>query len=360
MSDLVALSLLTLVPQISGGTETYARRLCEALSRVGTMRYRAYVPTIAPDAAGPLPSEVVPEYHAARTVPGRILAMAEAALLPKRIGKRLVAEQPDVVHFPLSVLLPRIHHPAVVTTIHDVQHEFFPKFFSHAELAYRRAVYGWTVRRSRMIITISDHAREAMIERFGLPPASVRRIYNGVDHGRFRPSSLPREPFLLYPANRWAHKNHDRLLQAFALMRKKRPELRLVLTGAGHEAHAPAEGVVVRGHVPFEELLRLYATASAMVYPSLYEGFGLPVLEAMASGCPVACSNTAALPEVAGEAAMLFNPYSPESIAEATLRVLQSPQAFVAAGLAQAAKFTWEATAREHDEVYRAMAVRPS
>src|SRR5581483_11955644 len=121
------------------------------------------------------------------------------------------------------------------TTVLDVQHEVFQEFFSRAELAYRRLFYGWTVRRSRIVITISEHARHALIERLGLAPDRVRAIHLAVDHERFTPDGRDRAEFLLYPANRWPPKNHERLFEAFALIRRERPDLRLVLTGQGHD-----------------------------------------------------------------------------------------------------------------------------
>jgi glycosyltransferase involved in cell wall biosynthesis len=255
----------------------------------------------------------------------------------------------------------------------DIQHEVFPEFFSRAELAYRRRVYGWTVRKSRIVITISEHAREALVERLGLDPGRVRAIHLAVDHERFTPGAgrvageaddarpedrvacgapggRPREPFLLYPANRWRHKNHERLLASFALVRRERPELRLVLTGAGHERLSLPEGVESRGHVSPAELVGLYRTAAALVYPSLYEGFGIPCIEAMACGCPVAVSRAASLPEVCGDAAVYFDPLSTESIAQGIRDVLDHPPA---GGTEQAARYTWERCADEHDAVYR-------
>jgi glycosyltransferase involved in cell wall biosynthesis len=342
--------MLTLVPGVVGGSETYARELARALARIGELEYRAFVPSIAPDAGDGLPTTVVPEYRASRTMPGRIGAMAAAALAPGRLRRALRLSELDAIHFPLSVMLPPVDSPPAATTVLDIQHEVFPEFFSRAELAYRRRVYGWTVRRSRIVITISEHAREALIERLGLAPERVRAIHLAVDHGRFTPDSRSREPFLLYPANRWRHKNHERLFEAFALVRRERPELRLVLTGAGHEGLSLPEGVESRGHVSLDELVELYRTATALVYPSLYEGFGIPCVEAMACGCPVAASRVASLPEVCGDAAVYFDPMSAESIADGIRRVLDRPPA---GGIEQAARFTWEECARRHDVVYR-------
>ena len=342
--------MLTLVPGVVGGSETYARELARALARVGELEYRAFVPAIAPDAGDGLPTTVVGEYRAARTMPGRIAAMSLAALAPGKLRRALRLAELDGIHFPLSVMLPPVDAPPAATTVLDIQHEVFPEFFSRGELAYRRRVYRWTVRKSRIVITISEHSRAALVERLGLDPERVRAIHLGVDHERFTPDRGAREPFLLYPANRWRHKNHERLFEAFALVRRERPELRLVLTGAGHENLSMPEGVESRGHVSLDELVGLYRRAAALVYPSLYEGFGIPCVEAMACGCPVAVSRVASLPEVCGEAAVYFDPESVESIAQGIREVLDHPPA---GGIERAARFTWDSCARAHDDVYR-------
>jgi glycosyltransferase involved in cell wall biosynthesis len=342
----VGLSLLTLVPGISGGSETYARELVRELGRAGRFEYRVFLPPIATDVTG-VPVEVVSEYRASRSLPGRVLAMADASIAGGRIRRRF--ESVDVLHFPLSVMLPRNPGRPAVTSVLDVQHELLPEFFSRAELTYRRRVYGWSVRRSELVVTISRHAAQTLVERLSLPEERVRPIHLGIDHDVFTTGTEPRGEFLLYPALGWPHKNHARLFEAFAALREKRPELELVLTA--YEGSVP-DGVRARGRVPREELVSLYRTAAALVFPSLYEGFGQPPLEAMACGCPVACSNAASLPEVVGDAARLFDPTSVEEIAAAVEEVLDDPEPWRARGLERAKEFTWEKTAREHDDVY--------
>jgi glycosyltransferase involved in cell wall biosynthesis len=395
-SDVVGISLLTLVPGISGGSETYARELCRALARVGELEYRVFLPSIAPDAGDGLPSEVVRGYRASRSMPGRIAAMSMAAARPGPLRRALRVDALEAIHFPLSVMLPPMSRPPAATSVLDLQHEHHPEFFGRAELAYRKLVYGWTIRHSRIVIAISEHARQTLLERYGLPRERVRTIHLGIDHTRFRPDtaglsgsepqtqgdrggrdrealgqagasdesvsetqqergsgSEPQSstgPFLLYPARSWPHKNHARLFEAFGLLRRTRPELRLVLTN--YDRPTPA-GVESRGRVSPDELAELYRAAAALVFPSLYEGFGQPPLEAMACGCPVACSNVASLPEVVEGAARLFDPTEPEAIAEAIEDVLRDPEPWIERGLARAAAFTWDACAREHDAVYR-------
>jgi glycosyltransferase involved in cell wall biosynthesis len=216
-------------------------------------------------------------------------------------------------------------------------------------------VYGWTVRRSRLVVTISEHAKQALVERLGLPPEKVRVIYLAVDHERFGPGQEEREPFLLYPANPWPHKNHARLIDAFRLVRVRHPELRLVLTGHGHEEPVP-EGVEIAGRVPLDELVSLYRRASAVVFPSLYEGFGQPPLEALACATPVACSDIPPLREVCGDAAVYFDPSGPEAIAAGIEEALRRAPELSAAGPPRAARFTWSENARLHENVYRELA----
>jgi glycosyltransferase involved in cell wall biosynthesis len=349
---MVGISLLTLVPRISGGSETYARELVRALARVGRLEYHVFAPSIAPDAIDGLRGTTVRSYPASRTMAGRIRAMAVTSVFPGRLRHEVATAGPSVLHFPLTIAIPRGSGVPTVTSVLDLQHELYPRFFSRAELAYRRFAYRAAVRESNVVITISEHVRETIVERLEVPADRVRAIHLGIDLDRLSPGTGPREPILLYPANAWPHKNHARLLQAFELLRRKRPKLGLVLTGSGLEKLPERDGVDVRGHVPREELIRLYQAAEALVFPSLYEGFGLPPLEAMACGCPVAAAGTGALPEVLGDAARYFDPTEPEEIAAAVLDVITNPNALVERGLARASGFTWDECARRHDSVY--------
>jgi glycosyltransferase involved in cell wall biosynthesis len=345
----VGISLLTLVPRLSGGSETYARELVRALGRVGRHDYLALLPRIAADVDG-APSELVSAYRASYTTPGRMLAMLEGFVRSGRL--RPSYRDLDVVHFPLTIAIPRVRQPAV-TTILDLQHEHLPAFFSRAERTYRRVAYRSAARRCERVVTISHHAARDIVERLGVPEERVRPIHLGLDHSVFRPGTEAREPFLLYPARPWPHKNHARLFEAFRELRRRRPELELVLTA--YEGPAP-DGVRSLGHVSRDELVDLYQRASALVFPSLYEGFGQPPLEAMACGCPVASSNAASLPEVCGDGAYLFDPSSVEEAIAAVEDVLDRPEAWRARGLARAAAFSWDATARAHDDVYAELA----
>ena len=348
----VGISLLTLVPGEVGGAETSARGLCGGLAEVGTLDYAAFTPPAAPGAGEGLPETAVPEYRLARSVPERALAMALAAVRPSRLRRRLGAL--DAVHYPLTIALPPLDIPTVVT-VHDLQHLDHPELFSRAERLFRARTHEGSARKADAVIVPSQFVRRRTIELLGLPPENVHAIAWGVDHERFRPGDDTREQFLLYPARPWPHKNHARLFEAFAHLREERPELRLVLTGGGHEGRPVPPGVEVRGLVSGEELASLYRRTACLVFPSLYEGFGQPPLEAMASGAPVAAANVPAVAEACGDAAALFDPTDPEDIAAVVSGVLDAPERFAAAGPKRARDFTWAETARRHEAVYQGL-----
>ena len=346
---MIGLALLTLVPGELGGSETAARSLLQQLAATGTLPYRVYLPPVAPDGSEGLPSEIVGEYREARTIPERLLAMGLAAARPGSLRRRL--QEADVVHYPLTIRIPPTKAPSVVT-LHDTQHLDLPALFSRGERLFRVFAYHRSARSASRVIVPSAFVRDRAIASLGLDPSRIRVIHHGIDHTRFVPGTVEREPFVLYPARRWLHKNHDRLLEAWTIVRRTRPDLRLVFTGGGHPPESP-DGVDVRGHISGDELVSLYQRATAVVFPSLYEGFGQPPLEAMACGAPVASSNAASLPEVCGDAALLFDPNDPQAIAQAILDVVAAPDAWRTRGFARAAAFTWASSAQAHEAVYR-------
>jgi glycosyltransferase involved in cell wall biosynthesis len=313
--------MLTLRPGRMGGSETYARGLARALAEHGSLEYRCLVRTGAEDAAAGLPAEV---------------------------GRRL--DGLDAVHYPFTIPVPRTRLPTVVT-LHDLLHREGSYLPSPSKRLLRRYLYDRAARRGALVIVPSLYVRDRAHELLGLPLERVRAVYHGIDHDRFHPRPEGREGFLLYPAQPWAHKNHARLFEAFALLRSERPELELVLTGDRFR-DLPA-GVRTAGRVGWDELPSLYRRAGALVFPSLHEGFGYPPLEAMASGCPVACSNATALPEICGDAAIFFDPTSVHEMATAAARALEAGEELIRRGLERAARFTWVEAARGHEAVYR-------
>jgi glycosyltransferase involved in cell wall biosynthesis len=290
--------------------------------------------------------------------------MTFAALAPQ-IAARDVPPGIDVVHYPVTIPIPRIVDATRIVSLNDVQHHELPEFFSPPERRFRTLAYDRAARRADHVLTLSEHAREQIVERLGIQPNDVTAIPCAVDHDRFTPepdeqdarlADLP-ERFVLYPANLWPHKNHERLLRAFDVVGAE--DLDLMLTGQTYGRPLPGRRsprVRHLGHLPFAQLPALYRRATAMVFPSLFEGFGMPLVEAMACGCPVAASGRGAIAEVCGDAALMFDPTEEDAIADAIRRII-SDGALRArlrdAGVARAATFRWRDVAERHVAVYR-------
>jgi glycosyltransferase involved in cell wall biosynthesis len=339
--------LLTFVPAGMGGSETYVRALVHALADRADVGVTVLV---SPAARGSFPGvqeRVVTRVRGGASSAARLRTLAQASL-PGAEARAELADA-DVVHYPFTVPVPGAGSVPWVETLLDVQHLDLPAMFSRAERAYRVWAYDRAAKRADRVITISEFSKQRIVDHLGIDPGRIDVAHLGVDLTEFTYSAEPREQFVLYPANAWPHKNHHRLLQAMTLVRAARPELRLVLTGGSRAAlGALPEWVEHRGHVPTPELRQLYRSAACLVYPSLYEGFGLPPLEAMASGCPVAASRSGSLPEICGDAAVLFDPHDVDAIAAGVLEAIEGAQQLVPAGVARVAGFTWEKCADAH------------
>ena len=275
---------------------------------------------------GPVELVVRRAFRPGRRAPARAAALA-AGLAGRRLLARGLPAGLDVLHYPFTVPLPAALGASVLT-LHDVQHHDLPNFFPRAERLLRRFSYDSAARRATLVVTPSEYARDRIVEVLGIAPERVVSIHHGIDHERFRPEPSapdqldgPERPFVLYPANVWPHKNHERLLKAFEQLRD--PDLELVLTGRtyGRLPRLP-DRVRHLGYVDVDSMPALYRAARALVFPSLYEGFGGPPLEAMACGCPVASSKRASLREVVGDACLELEPDSIESISDAIGRVV--------------------------------------
>jgi len=279
----------------------------------------------------------------------------------------------DLVFAP-NFLPPPTAVDRLVVTVHDLAFRLFPGTAPGRTLRWlHRAEQGF--HRARRIIAVSDCTKGDLLATYGIPDDRVEVIPHGVDHEVFRPpppgssgSMGPRlgveGPYLLFLGGIEPRKNLPTLLRAYArLPENVRPAL--ILAGSGVPwnpegrdqleaalrdlpGHA-ADRVVVTGYVPESEKVHLLQGAAALVYPSLYEGFGLPVLEAMACGTPVLTSNASALPEVAGDAALLVDPRNTDAIEEGMEKLLTNQDLRARlreAGLARAQGFTWDETAR--------------
>lgn len=345
--------MLTLVPGGMGGSETYARELTRQLASVDGLTATAYLPGAAAGFSEGIEERVIAGMRSGASSISRLGVIAAASMLAPSIRREM--RSATVVHFPLTVPVPRpARRQSFVQTLLDVQHLDLPQLFTRSELAYRRHFYDAAARSADAVITISEFAKARMVELLDIEPSKIHVAHLGVDAGKFTPNCGERENFVLYPARGWQHKNHTRLIEAMTVVREVRPGIRLVLTGGALDALGELpDWVERRGLVSVEELQNLYRTAAVLAFPSLYEGFGLPPLEAMASGCPVAASGAGSIPEVCGDAAVLFDPTDVQAIAAGILGAIAGGVELSWRGLEQVARFTWERCRDRHVDVYR-------
>ncbi len=371
----IGIYTLFLYPGQIGGIETYVRHLLAALGRVDPAnQYTIFVGEHNRQLFDPIIYPNFEKVNVSLAPAGASLlkrGLRKLKLLPSHIAQQMQAHPPDLIHYPGTTIdQPELKTPCVLT-MHDIQQEYFPQFFSPEELAWRRATFRPSARQARRIITDAEYTRRSIIDTYGVAPEKITAIPLGVDD-IFRPLSgqavaairrkygLP-EQFFFYPANPWPHKNHARLFEALkglrcplvlsGILKANRGNLEALVKEAGVQ-----EQLHILGYVPYEELPGLYNAATALVFPSLFEGFGMPTLEAMACGCPVICSDTTSLPELVGQAALSVNPLDPAQLGEAMQRVLNSPalrRELGQKGLERAKQFSWSRTARETVEVYQ-------
>ena len=370
----VGFSLLTLFPGLVGGSETYVHGVLGEFAAgngpedLAILANRHVLEPYARYERGPVRLHHVASYRPGSSTATRAAAMALARALPGRTA-RDVPRGLDVLHYPVTVPIPELDLPKVVT-IHEVQLYDRPEVFSAFERRYRRWAYDGSARSADVVIAVSDYVRRRLVEE-GVDPARVETIPYGIDHERWTPGPRPEderalarhslpERFVVYPANIWPHKNPERLVEAFAQVSD--PSLHLVLAGQTYGRLDPllelarrlgiGERISHVGHVAPAEMPALLRRAFGVVFPSLYEGFGLPPIEAMACGVPIATSDRASLAEVVGDAAIIFDPESPEAIADAIDRLGTDGRALRDRGIERAARFSWPRAAERHVEVY--------
>jgi glycosyltransferase involved in cell wall biosynthesis len=352
----VGLNLVFLVPGETGGMEVAARELIPALvAAAPDVRFTAFVGR----EAGPGPwGELIP----AVTVPVRASSRVEwvsgeQLLLPGLAARAGV----DLLHS-LASTAPALGPFRRVVTVHDLIYARYPEAHAGLRAIGMRALVPLAVRASHRVIADSTSTSRDLVDLLGTPPAkidvvplglgAVARVPPAPEDAVRRRLGLGDRPVLLSLSAKRPHKNLAALLEALALL-DDRPVLVLAGYPTAYErelrdrasALGLADDVRWPGWLDPAELEGLWALSDAFVFPSLYEGFGLPVLEAMARGVPVACSNAASLPELAGTAALLFDPHDPRAIAAALARIPEQAERLRPAGLERAAEFTWERTA---------------
>ena len=316
------------------------------------------------------------EHLPARTVSAGYKPWRMAVLIGQALGIGFDRLLPDgqLFHATEHLLLPFRHVPTVLT-VHDLIYHLFPEHHKALNYHYLNRTMPLYCRRADAIIAVSESTRRDLIDQYHIDPAKITVVYEAAA-SHFQPAppdrvdpvrsrySLP-DRFLIHVGTLEPRKNLVRLLNAVAALREAEIKVNLVLVGARGwlyegffrrlEELALEDTVRVLGYVPDEDLPALYCAARACVLPSVYEGFGLPVLEAMACGTPVVCSRAASLPELGGEAARYFDPYDTEDMASALRQVWESEslqEEMSTSGLAQSARFSWTKTAEETVAVY--------
>jgi glycosyltransferase involved in cell wall biosynthesis len=330
------------------GDETYIRGLLGELAGAPGLRLAAI--TRRPD--------LVPEGIEPVELPARSQMLRMAQSVP-RLLRRL---RPDLAHFQHSLPL-SCPCPAVLT-VHDLSFERDSAVMGLRDRLTFKAVVPRSARRAARVLAVSELTKRDLIEHYGIPEDKIVVTPNGVDPAFTPQGSSPNgEPYALFVGALQPRKNAGIAIEALALLGESAP--RLVVVGKDHGGRAEAEraaersGVAARvefrGHVPQDELAALYRGAACLVFPSRYEGFGLPMVEAMASGTPVVATTAGALPEVAGGAAILVEERNPVALAGGIERAIADRDRLVAAGLERAGQFTWAETARRTLEVYRSL-----
>jgi len=301
----------------------------------------------------------------------RYLSLKEAYRL-----SRVIRSQKDIVHLPnqnfarYALLL----KTPFIVTVHDVIRFYFD--FAKETISERilLTLDKRYIKRASHIIADSQNTKNDLIKYSKIPEDRISVIYCGVDHSIFRPYSIKplNKPYILYVGSERPRKNLGRLFEAFAKLKGEFPELKLVKVGeAGRlgkyraDTMKKLDSLGITRDVIFVEyaseldLAHYYSSAQLLAYPSLYEGFGLPPLEAMACGCPVVTSNISSLPEVVGEAGIMVNPYDTDSLVKAMRQVLTNDELranMVRKGLERAKEFSWERAAEQTLEVYNKVA----
>jgi len=388
----VALDMRWMIPGHAGGLENLARSFTRHLLALD--RYNAYTAI--------LPARCRYDFDLRGHDNFRVISQDSLGAYARRLRLRLVRalfgrlrldhwESPEVMRLRFArsldaeivysypgYIYPDVYPLRHVLMVPDIQHEYFPEFFSKQALEERRRLYGDSIQRADHICAISQFTRQTLIERLGVAPDKITTVALAADpifntggepledDTKLRKYGLQPGSYLFFPAHTWRHKNHRTAIDALRILRGKyglTPTL--VCSGGAREAQPALEQQIAEhglhnqvrflGYCPHADLPALYRGAACLIFPSLFEGFGMPVLEAMACGCPVVCSNTSSLPEIAGDAALLVDPFAGEAFAEAAARLLRDADlraGMRARGLPQAERFSWQRHTRETVAVF--------
>lgn len=288
-----------------------------------------------------------------------------------RVSLEMLLKPPDVFFVPAHTI-PLFHPKVTITTCHDIGFEIFPELYSQQELRYHRFTMRFAIKNAQKIITVSNFTKQEMVKIYQVDPDKITVIHNGFSRKDLYPSNDQEKiknvlakykinsPYLLYIGRLEQKKNTPGLIKAYHLLKSRGLPHKLVLVGQfGQKSSEVKEvinkyklqnDVIFTGYIAEQEKPLILSGAEIFVFPSFYEGFGIPLLEAMGCGTPVVASRAASIPEIAGEAAVYFDPHYPEDIAEQIKKVIDNAELknqLIAKGLEQVKKYSWERCAQE-------------
>jgi len=378
----IGINLLPLRPSENGGMEVYFRSLLAALLELDSNNEYYLITAPYNDSS----------IHCAVKNCRKILLNGKTPVF-RKVGqyvKRIIGKQGlstgsllyiidkyrfDLWFCPFLSLDPRPLAIPSIVTIPDIQHEYHPDYFSNQELSLRKAYIQPSCEAATEIITISEYSKQCIVDKCNIDSAKIHVIHLAAGDKYHDPDidieavklkyCLP-ERYLFYPANCWPHKNHQMLIMAlFLYHRSFNDPIHLVLSGSGMSENQPVRDVIAQyelqeyihilDYVDSDDMPALYKNAKALVFPSLFEGFGIPLLEAMAAGCPVIASDSTSIPEVAANAAYLFDAKKPQSICDAMRRIIEDEgtrSVLIERGRWRAKQFSYEKVARKHLELF--------
>ena len=373
----VGINLLWMVPGIVGGSETYMTRLLRGLSeRDSGLDYTLFALPQMADAHPDLASQYRVSYAPLSGQMKSFRVAGENTWLARECRRQMI----DLVHHGGGTM-PLVRTTRSVLTIHDLQFLYFPEYFTRSKLRFLKTMVPRSAEAARLVLVPSEFSRRTVIERLSIDPSIVIVVPHGI--APREQSEVPTDirerfgldgPYFLYPAATYPHKNHLVLLEAFCRLLKEHPNAYLVFTGAkAWQEWSVAKNMGERiqreivklgisgrvkslGYVTSADLDALYNEAVALTFPSKFEGFGAPALEAMARRCAVIASNATALPEVIGDSGMLVSPDNAEEWTHAMALVLEDEalrQSYVESGLERARSFGWGTAAGILEDAYR-------
>lgn len=279
-----------------------------------------------------------------------------------RLSLEMLFKKPDVLFVP-SHLIPLIHPKNTVVTLHDLGFKHFPELYSPKELVYHNWGMNFSVKHATQIITPSEYTKKDLIQNYAINPAKISVVWHGFNKELFQPSNSPKKPYILFIGRLEEKKNIVGMIKAYEILRKEQSiKHKLLLAGKpgfGYEniekalSKVPSEirkDIVLLGYVSEKQYVKYLQEADIFLFTTFFEGFGMPIIEAFATGTPVVASNITSIPEIAANAALLVDPRSPLKIAAALSKIIHSDslkKSLILKGRVRSKIFSWETAGKQ-------------